>query len=193
MRSLRGKSLWHGAGNSRGVRRPILRALAGSLALTFVTLGLLSASARLASRLTNGWFGPLPAFVEVEEAKSEPEPLPTPTARAEILPRRVAPVAPKTKPILADPAPTKPTERLSFRPFRENGKVTGLEYRGGSSGSLFDLLGLQQGDILIDINGYSLDDPEDGLRAYAALRRAQHLRVKVVRDGRPLELVIHIL
>lgn len=188
------KSRWHAPGNPDGVRRPILRALAGSLALTLVTLGLLSSSARLVSRLTNGWFGPLPEFIEAEEPNPEPDPAPKPTARSEVIPP-VAPVkkAPKPEPILADPAPTKPTERLAFRPHRENGKVTGLEYGGGASGSLFDLLGLQKGDVLVDINGYSLDDPEEGLRAYAALRRAPHLRVKVLRAGRPLELVIHML
>lgn len=189
------KSRWHAPGNPDGVRRPILRALAGSLALTLVTLGLLSSSARLASRLTDGWFGPLPEFVEAEEPEPAPDPAPKPTARSEILPPRVAPVKkpPKSETILADPAPAKPTERLAFRPHRENGKVTGLEYGGGASGSLFDLLGLQKGDVLVDINGYSLNDPEEGLRAYAALRRAAHLRVKVLRGGRPLELVIHML
>jgi hypothetical protein len=216
------KSRWHAPGNPDGVRRPILRALAGSLALTLVTLGLLSSSARLVSHLTTTWFGPLPEIVEAEEPTPEPEaaPAPKPTARSEILPPRAAPKktpkpeaapkptarsavlaprvaparkAPKPAPILADPAPAKPTERLAFRPHRENGKVTGLEYGGGASGSLFDLLGLQKGDVLVDINGYSLNDPEEGLRAYSALRRAAHLRVKLLRSGRPLEIVIHML
>jgi hypothetical protein len=190
------KSRWHAPGNPDGVRRPILRALAGSLALTLVTLGLLSSSARLVSHLTTTWFGPLPEIVEAEEPTPEPEaaPAPAPTARSEILPPRAAPKkAPKPAPLLADPAPAKPTERLAFRPHRENGKVTGLEYGGGASGSLFDLLGLQKGDVLVDINGYSLNDPEEGLRAYSALRRAAHLRVKLLRSGRPLEIVIHML
>jgi type II secretion system protein C len=82
---------------------------------------------------------------------------------------------------------------VAFVPHRENGEVTGLRFSGGASGSLFDHLGLRHGDILQSINGYSMNDPEEGLRAYAMLRRAPLLRVKLLREGRPVELVIHVM
>lgn len=186
------------------VRRPLIRSIASSLAFTLVGVGFLTANAHLFSHLTSRWFGPLPESV-AEPASSasitEPEPKPEPVTTPQ--PVRIPP-KPKevSKPpiVLADPEPLEPnpkpkppTERLAFRPYQENGKVTGLQFSGVPSGSLFDLLGLKKDDVLLNVNGYALNDPEQGLRAYAALRRAPLLRVVVMREGRPVEIVIHVL
>lgn len=90
-------------------------------------------------------------------------------------------------------APPVPGQPVAFVPHSENGKVTGLRFSGVPSGSLFDLLGLKHGDILQSINGYSVNHPEEALRAYAMLRRAPLLRVSILREGRPVEIVIHVL
>ena len=44
-------------------------------------------------------------------------------------------------------------------------------------------LGLESGDSLRSINGFSLTDPQKALEAYARLRTADHLSVAIERGG----------
>lgn len=188
------------------MRRHLIRSIASSLAFTLLGVGFLLASSRLFSHLTSKWFGPLPE-IAAEATQPDPQPEPDPQAQAIVLPpkpKELSTPKPKPRVVLADPKPpdrdpeAKPkprssNERLAFRPYEENGKVTGLQFSGVPSGSLFDLLGLRKGDVLQTVNDYSMNDPEQALRAYAALRRAPLLRVLVLREGRPVEIVIHVL
>ncbi len=50
------------------------------------------------------------------------------------------------------------------------------------------LVGIKEGDRLDAINGIDLTSPESGLEAYAKLREAPHIVLKVTRDARPMEL-----
>ncbi len=88
---------------------------------------------------------------------------------------------------------TEPRERLSFIPISENGKAKGIQFFGVPRDSLFGLLGLQRGDILTSVNGLSMVDPNEALRAYVLLRKASLLRVQLIRKGRPLEIRIHLI
>ena len=50
------------------------------------------------------------------------------------------------------------------------------------------MLGIRDGDRVESINGFNLANPEKALEAYAPLRTASTLSVKLTRQGRPLSI-----
>ena len=92
--------------------------------------------------------------------------------------------------VLQNPQQFAPHVRIV--PETKDGAVIGVRLFGIRPGSLFALLGLQSGDRLDSINGYSMGDPEKALQAYAYLRTASRLDLALDRRGQPLHLVVHI-
>jgi len=78
-------------------------------------------------------------------------------------------------------------------PEQMNGKVVGLRLFGIRPASLLGTLGLKNGDRLESINGFDVTNPEKALEAYARLRTAPHLQLRLVRSGRPLEVDLNII
>jgi general secretion pathway protein C len=52
--------------------------------------------------------------------------------------------------------------------------------------SLLDLLGIQRGDVLLQVNGMPLDGPEKALQIFQQLREAKHLSINLQRNGTPM-------
>ncbi len=52
------------------------------------------------------------------------------------------------------------------------------------SPSVFDGLGLQKGDVLMEVNGISTASPDTALQAMASLKDAKKIRLKVKRAGK---------
>lgn len=104
----------------------------------------------------------------------------------------LAPTVPRA--LLRDPPPLDSGlfRQLRVVPEQQNGKIVGLRLFGVRPGSLLATLGLKNGDRLETINGLSLANPEQALQAYARLRTAEHLRLRVVRAGQPLDIDLHI-
>lgn len=73
-------------------------------------------------------------------------------------------------------------------PAMKEGKATGFKLYGIRPGGAYALLGMQNGDILKTINGYSLDSPDKALEAYAQIRSAPHYTVAIERRGTPLTI-----
>lgn len=73
-------------------------------------------------------------------------------------------------------------------PSMKDGKPDGFKLFAIRPGSPYALLGMQNGDILKTINGYSLDSPDKALEAYAKLRSAPHYTVVLERRGAPLTI-----
>jgi hypothetical protein len=63
---------------------------------------------------------------------------------------------------------------------------------GLRSGTWLSALGVQNGDRIESINGFNPADPEKLLEAYARLRTASDLTVKLTRRGAPAELAVHV-
>jgi general secretion pathway protein C len=80
---------------------------------------------------------------------------------------------------LADPISVMGPVRMV--PERKDGKLIGLRLFGIRAGTLPGLLGLQNGDRLESINGFNVASPEQALEAYARLRAATRLFVRVKR------------
>jgi general secretion pathway protein C len=73
-----------------------------------------------------------------------------------------------------------------------NGKAAGIRMLGLRPESVLSNLGLQNGDQLETINGFNLGNPEEALNAYARLRSASKLSVRVARQGAPVTLELNI-
>lgn len=77
-------------------------------------------------------------------------------------------------------------------PEQQGGKVVGIRMFGVRPDSLLGTLGFQNGDRLETINGFNMASPEKALEAYARLRTASNLNVKVNRRGKPLSIDFRI-
>jgi general secretion pathway protein C len=87
---------------------------------------------------------------------------------------------------------TQLLRRVKIRPSKVGEKVVGFELRRVAPGTLLDVLGLKNGDVLQSVNGFELTGPAEALQAYARLRLADNVRVKALRNGVPVELEYRI-
>ncbi len=92
--------------------------------------------------------------------------------------------------ILEDP--TELMRSVRVVPEKKNGEVVGIRLFGIRDGTLFGLLGLQNGDRLETVNGVSITTPEKALRVYASARSETRLTLALTRRGRPLEIDVDI-
>lgn len=77
-------------------------------------------------------------------------------------------------------------------PEQKDGKVVGVRMFGIRPDTLLGTLGIQNGDRLETLNGFNMASPEKALEAYARLRTASNLNVKVNRRGAPVSIDFHI-
>jgi general secretion pathway protein C len=91
---------------------------------------------------------------------------------------------------LADPRSLMSSIRVV--PEMKGGAIVGLRLFGIRPGSLLATLGLQSGDRLESINGFDVASPEKALEAYARLRTAERLNVRLSRSGKLVELTLNI-
>jgi general secretion pathway protein C len=77
-------------------------------------------------------------------------------------------------------------------PEQQDGKVVGIRLFGIRPDTLLGTLGFQNGDRLETINGFNMASPEKALEAYARLRTAPNLNVKVNRRGKPMSIDFRI-
>jgi general secretion pathway protein C len=73
-------------------------------------------------------------------------------------------------------------------PEQKDGKIVGIRLFGIRPDTLLGTLGLQNGDRLESINGFNMASPEKALEAYARLRTAANLNVKVNRRGSGMDI-----
>lgn len=80
-------------------------------------------------------------------------------------------------------SPQQLMSQARMYPVTKDGETTGFRVSGVRNGSLATLLGLQNGDVVSEINGSKLGTIDDALAMYQKLRRASHLSVTVERGG----------
>jgi general secretion pathway protein C len=73
-------------------------------------------------------------------------------------------------------------------PEQEKGKLVGVRLYGVKPGSLLEAVGFEDGDRLESVNGLDISSPESALTAYAQLRVADRLIVKITRQGNATEI-----
>jgi len=73
-------------------------------------------------------------------------------------------------------------------PHEENGQVVGVKLYGIRRNSLLGKLGIQNGDLLKNINDMNMGSPDSALEAYSKLRSATDLKVALTRRGQDTTL-----
>jgi general secretion pathway protein C len=73
-------------------------------------------------------------------------------------------------------------------PAWNDGALTGFKLDRITAESLLGKLGFENGDQIEAINGIAITSPETALQAYAKLRNARELKVRLSRGGRPTQI-----
>lgn len=84
--------------------------------------------------------------------------------------------------------PAQFTDYIAISPYAPQGKLQGYRISPGRKPSLFKEAGFQGGDIVKDINGLELADPQQAMQAMAAMRESQSLSLTIERKGETLTL-----
>jgi general secretion pathway protein C len=90
-------------------------------------------------------------------------------------------------------SPMAQLRSLRVVPEQNASKLVGLRLFGIRPSSLLGTVGLRNGDRLESINGFSVASPEKALEAYARLRTAGRLHLRLERAGRPLEIDLNVI
>lgn len=70
----------------------------------------------------------------------------------------------------------------------ENGKTDGFRLSEIQQGSLFQQMGLQDGDVVKNISGQEINDPMRALELLSVLQNQQSVVIQVIRNGQPVQL-----
>jgi general secretion pathway protein C len=68
----------------------------------------------------------------------------------------------------------------------ENGTSNGFKLSEIQPGSIFQQIGLRDGDVLTSVEGQSVSDPARAMQLLSSLSNRQSISLSVLRDGRPL-------
>lgn len=73
-----------------------------------------------------------------------------------------------------------------------DGETNGFLVRRINPRSVLAKMGLQRGDVVLDVNSIKLDSPEKALQIFQQLREARNISVAVERDGQPMSFEYEI-
>lgn len=77
-------------------------------------------------------------------------------------------------------------------PYVENGKLVGFRILEIDPGSIFDVAGFQNGDVITHINDQAINDAGLAIRALGSLKNASTASFKYLRGSTPMALTIQI-
>ena len=76
--------------------------------------------------------------------------------------------------------------------FREEDQFVGFKLHPGNRRELFAQLGLQDGDVVTEVNGIELDDPGQGAAVLESIKEGDELSLTVRRKGQDINLAFPI-
>lgn len=91
---------------------------------------------------------------------------------------------------LQDPRQIMTDARLL--PNTVEGKQEGFVIREIRPGGVYDKLGLQNGDVLLRVNEFSISDPETALQVFTALKGMEKVDLDILRNGARMTLTYNI-
>jgi general secretion pathway protein C len=77
-------------------------------------------------------------------------------------------------------------------PNLENGKPNGFRLSEIQPGSLFQQMGLLDGDVIKGVGGQELSDPSKAMELLTLMRNQSNISIDLIRGGRPVELNFEI-
>jgi general secretion pathway protein C len=123
---------------------------------------------------------------ELARTPAPVRPMPrTPRARRQA----AAPLA--ELPTTPEEGPRSPARLFSearILPKYEDGQMVGVQVSGIKSGSLFEKMGIQEGDVITELNGIRIDSPEQSAKILLELTQSQDLTLRVEGAGGPRTL-----
>ena len=75
------------------------------------------------------------------------------------------------------------TEIIRVQPYMEGGSMRGYRVYPGRNRQQFTALGLQPGDLVVEINGQPMNDPSRGMQIFAELGDTNSVSITVEREG----------
>jgi general secretion pathway protein C len=79
---------------------------------------------------------------------------------------------------------------IRLTPHTRDGTPIGYRVAPGADPSLFQEVGLREGDIVTELNGYDLSDLQQGLEALAVMNNAQTLDLEIIRGDEFVSLTV---
>ncbi|MDI6801265.1 MAG: type II secretion system protein N [Thermodesulfovibrionales bacterium] len=73
-----------------------------------------------------------------------------------------------------------------------DGRQEGFKLYEVKSGGIYQSLGLQNGDVLLRINGHNISNPESGLQAFTALKGMDKVQLDIIRSGVKMTMTYNI-
>ncbi len=87
-----------------------------------------------------------------------------------------------------DAGPAAFLQRVDVKPWRSGGRFSGWEV------VTIEIPGeIVPRDVVLSVNGLSLERPEQFQAIWDSLRRAPRLEIKTLRDGKPLALILELV
>jgi len=68
-------------------------------------------------------------------------------------------------------------------PYQEQGKTVGFRISEITSGSIYEKIGLQNGDVIQRVNAQDVDDPAKFFQLYQGLRNERNITIDLIRGG----------
>lgn len=90
--------------------------------------------------------------------------------------------------VLAEPASMMRQARVV--PAVRDGETQGFKFYGIRPGSVLKALGVKNGDMLIAVNGESMNSMDQAMAAYGKVKDAKELKLDMQRKGQPMTLVV---
>lgn len=114
-----------------------------------------------------------------------------PSANDSVQHRTLTPAVQNLRQEIAE-TPASFSQYISISPEQQDGKPVGYRVRPGRSPELFNAAGLQNNDIITELNGLDLTDPQQAMEAMSSLNEAESLQLTVNRDGDLLTLYLDL-
>ena len=83
-------------------------------------------------------------------------------------------------------------KQVKIRPHFENGISDGLSLSGIRPNSIFRKMGLRNGDILVGVEGNTIESVDDALKLYESLKTSSSVTLEIKRHGRPQTINFNI-
>jgi len=83
---------------------------------------------------------------------------------------------------------TQTITQVRATPFLQNGKAIGFRLFNVRKGSIFERMGIKNGDVVQEVNGTVLDSPAAASGLLDVIRTAENLELKLLRQGEPRSL-----
>ena len=73
-------------------------------------------------------------------------------------------------------------------PHKEDGQIKGFRFESIDKGSIFENLGFEKGDIIKEVDGEFIENPDQAFHLYERLKGSSGFKVLVEKDGKDVEL-----